>query len=53
MPRVTCYCYDCRYYDENGDWCGKDFIAVMNERKTVPEKLPVCQDYEEREEDDE
>lgn len=46
-PRVSCYCEECKYRDEDGD-CSKDWITISDEDMTAAGFLPICKDYEEK-----
>ena len=51
MIRVWCECDGCVHWDDGE--CSYDGVTISDRNITAAGFLPVCQDYEERDEEDE
>lgn len=48
--RFNCECTDCKYNDGDGD-CTSEWVTISNDTMTAAGFYPICQEYEEREQD--
>ena len=52
MIRFSCTCKDCIHNDQDGD-CNSDWVTISNDTLTGGGFLPICEDYQEREDGEE
>lgn len=45
---IWCYCEECKNHDGEDDSCKLNSITVSNREMTAAGFLPLCQEYEER-----
>lgn len=53
MPYVLrCRVEDCKHHSRTGNHCTLDYITIDNDIMTSAGFLPVCEDYDEREDEE-
>lgn len=50
---IWCYCESCKNHDDEDDTCKLDSITVSDRDLTAAGFLPLCQEYEEEEYEEE